>query len=319
MKTSFPQRIFGAAAIASLVAGCSSDGSTIEPTIGVVQQSGARQASRISPDIGKAPLLYVAQFYENEILIYKQVGTNQTPVGTITNGLNFPDGLVVDSNGDLYVANKNASNILVFHRGATTAYKTLDDGGQYPNDVAVDSDGTVLVVNAAGVGAGSVAVYAPGSLTVTSTLTVPPSDDVYSDTIDRNHNLYVSYAESTTHTIKIVKYFRHRGAAHSTGIALTHPSVGGMAFDVTHDLVVADSGAPSINIYELPSPSPVRLAAIGAPGDLSIVNGGKKYWVVDYLANEVYKYTYPGNTLVDTISSGLSSPSGIAVDPAQQP
>jgi hypothetical protein len=81
--------------------------------------------------------------------------------GTITDGLQSPSGLYVDSKGNLWVA--NSVNVLFFPRGATAPTRTLSDPKGFPGDVSVGTDGTVYVANFETPGQGS---YGPGNVSV---------------------------------------------------------------------------------------------------------------------------------------------------------
>ena len=97
-------------------------------------------------------IIYISDFIDNVIDIY--AGPNfagQAPCGKLSgSGLSNPQGMTVKA-GDLYVANTGGFDVLVFHRGATSPFKTYTDpgdgGGQYPVDVTVAADKTVIASN----------------------------------------------------------------------------------------------------------------------------------------------------------------------------
>lgn len=64
-------------------------------------------------------LLYVTDNYPNAINIFPLKGPNQKQIGTITDGVNGPWGLSVDSNKSLYVANQYSGNVTVYAYGTT--------------------------------------------------------------------------------------------------------------------------------------------------------------------------------------------------------
>src|SRR5579864_4611384 len=148
-------------AAAFSITGCSLHGSAApQPGRG----SGAALSGPLvgSPDTGTTPILYVAQYGSNAIQIYDQAGTNQSPIGTLTSSLSGPWGLFVTGTEDLYVANLAGADVVIFHKGATSPYKTLSDPGELPVIAVVDSTGTVYVANNKTTrgGPGSVSVYA---------------------------------------------------------------------------------------------------------------------------------------------------------------
>jgi len=65
-----------------------------------------------------------------------------------TNPLNEPNGLAVGANGNLYVANTGANNIVVFNsKGKQITADTITEGINHPTAVAVDPIGHVWVAN----------------------------------------------------------------------------------------------------------------------------------------------------------------------------
>src|SRR5579872_4287473 len=203
-------RRFHTLAIAALmpavivVGGCSTRSlpasSPFQATSSKVDQVG------LSGDQAKVPArLYVAQGSVG-VLVYKQFGVNQSPIKTITSGLSRPEGLFVNTNGDLYVANLTGENVSVFKRGASVPYKTLNDPNEVAGSPVVDTDGTVYVCNYEGDSGGTlgppgnVAVYSGGATNPTSTLPAPNGDWILWCALDSAHNLYVGYTDNATHS-----------------------------------------------------------------------------------------------------------------------
>ena len=77
----------------------------------------------------------------------------------ITQGLHTPDGLAVDSSGNLYVANLNGGNVTVYHAGRTSPFRTISNGIHSPRALAIGSEGNLYVSN---LYANTVTVYKPG-------------------------------------------------------------------------------------------------------------------------------------------------------------
>jgi outer membrane protein assembly factor BamB len=73
--------------------------------------------------------LYVSNSDGANVAVYPAGATK--PRSTLSQGIVIPNGLAVDTNGDLYVANKSsyqggaASNILVYHAGQTSPFRTI--------------------------------------------------------------------------------------------------------------------------------------------------------------------------------------------------
>ena len=353
MRIPTPLYAFGAAAAIAALAGCSGGASAVNPMQGsqptqtaqhvspmavshvpsvmnpakmmLVHPSGVQPKGWMSKDVATGlSLLYVSQFYTNDIQVYRQTGTGQSPVGTIVNGVINPQGLTVTANGDLYVANTGANNILVFHKGHLNPYRTLSDAGQYPVDVAVDTDGTVYASNIFDTNAiaGSVSVYAPGANTPTHNYKVPNNLKVLFDALNDSSTLYVNYIDLNTGLGAMVKFYPGGNTAYPTAVTTGFP--GGLQFDNTQDLLGLDQVGPTFgggfaSIYELPSPTPSFTFASdnGDPLGVALVRNERHVYVSDAVFGVVHEYTYPGGVETNTISSGLGSsspPFGVAAD-----
>jgi len=154
--------------------------------------------------------------------------------------------MAVDKNGNVYVANQDTHEILVFAKGISTAFKTLSDPNNDPDDVAVASDGTVYVANE--FGPGNIAVYIGGSTTPTRYITDPNFIvGVQSVAVDEHHLLAALYDDSNFQ-IDVDEFVGGRG--HGKKVISTGLTGGSVRFDNAENLVVAlDSGTGEINVY----------------------------------------------------------------------
>ena len=119
----------GASATLAMLAGCSggsspaafspggpggrTDNSVLAPTIARIAHAPVKTPSFMDPGAAGKPLIFVSDAADGVIDIYPQSGKNQKMVGQIT-GLTQPQGITTDKKGDLYVANTNSSNVLVY-------------------------------------------------------------------------------------------------------------------------------------------------------------------------------------------------------------
>jgi hypothetical protein len=180
MRIPTPIQALSAAAALALLAGCSS-GSALAPKpaglAGHVMHTMGHQGSSMANPIGQLALtkhaisnahkvsfnscpatgvlVYVSDASNGVVDIYTgnpNIVNNQTACGQLV-GMAEPQGLTVHG-GNLYVANTigngSSGNVLAFHRGATSPFKTYTDtscSGEYPADVTVSSDGTVIATD----------------------------------------------------------------------------------------------------------------------------------------------------------------------------
>ncbi|HEY1883309.1 MAG TPA: hypothetical protein VGG51_09765 [Candidatus Cybelea sp.] len=313
-----------------LVAGCASGGSpqgaALTPAAGTGPERAARVANRLgapqpshrsggwlSPAAksGK-PLIYVADFTANAIEIYSTSGSNQSPIGEITDGISGPQGCFVDAQGDLFVANASNQTVTMYKRGATT-WKLQYTGFAYPTNVTVSTKGVLFVDDLVG---GKVVEFARGKTRSKRTISVT---DPQGAALDAKRNLYVSYNTGS-----------HGGgpgavneyAPKSTkGTNLDLPIVwsAGDAVDSKADVVVADQGSGSGNaaVYVFPAgatqPSETINQGIEDPFRIALDKKNVHLYVADPEANKLFVYDYASGTLVNTITNGLSSVYGVAV------
>ena len=112
----------------------------------------------------------------------------------ITNQLNGPTGLFVDSSHNLWVANGKAGNVLMFPEGATSPTRTLSDSGGTPIGVTIGPDGTAYVANGndSGGAPGSVWIYPPGRNAPTRSLSDPNMAHFFFVAVDPRNDVFVS-------------------------------------------------------------------------------------------------------------------------------
>jgi hypothetical protein len=218
-------------ALTGVLSACSGSGAPGAPAIGTQPSIGtqSRNGRAIAPAAQSNALMYLA--VGNTISIYDQAGKNQSPIGSLTNGLDGPSGIYVDGNDDLYVANASSGNVVVFHKGDSAPYKTLTGiGPGNNNDVTTDENGTVYAVQGQ---SKTIYVFANGSKSPTSTLTARgEADEVATDS---KGDLFVQ-----SYNRKVEEFVAHH--SHSKTLSFGTYSSGGLAVDANNDLIVCDGG-----------------------------------------------------------------------------
>lgn len=274
-------------------------------------------------------LVYVSSQSSNNgvVDVYSVRGQGQAPIASITNGISSPNGLAVDSVGNLYVANSGNSTVTVYPPGATSPSTTYSDGISAPFGVAVGSDGTVYVANETGNGSsgGTVTEYPAGSTTPSTTISLP-QEYAFTVALDSSNALYVSWFSLSSYTISIYKY-PTEGSSTGSDLDLDLPSGAfpayAIAFDHRGNLVVP---------YEPLTHYPPKYLALFPPGatkpkrkiaygDLfDVVSGlafpkesSTLFYVAGENAHDWLKLTYPKHIPRDVVNVGV--PTGLALSP----
>jgi hypothetical protein len=126
-------------AAGALLTSCGSVAHVLQTPL--VPQSLANTRSAQSGD-----LLYISNYVSEAVKLY--AWPKLTHINTLR-GFTHQDGLCTDANGDVFVANTNANNILEYAHGGTRPIATLADLPKYyPNFCAVDpTTGDLAVTN----------------------------------------------------------------------------------------------------------------------------------------------------------------------------
>jgi DNA-binding beta-propeller fold protein YncE len=326
-RTALLQAAAALSAVAMLAA-CSG-GSSFAP---------AAQPDHVSPLLGHrftnfsscpahGSIIYVSDLANNVIDAYAGKFLGQAPCARIGIGhLNFPSGLTVDTaTHDLYVANMRDFDVLVFHRGQTTAYNTYTDAsGQLPQDVVLTPDGTVIASNAMQYGgpeAGSLSTWIKGSSGGTFVGNFPMTNDTRGGflAVDASGTVYFNDIDSNSNLGALWKVSCPAGVCglQTQQAGVTFQSPGGLAFDRTNDLLAIDPIALKADTFELPHPKPKTFSLFaGSAVGLAINASGNRLFAADPNANNAAEYRYPSGTLVGTVPGNQGGfPVGIAIDP----
>lgn len=313
--------------------GAASLGTPAEDQRALARSLNPTSASRswISADrLRRAPaLLYVAQSApSNSVSIYDQAGSNQQPIGVI-NGFNQPVGLAVDRQHNLYVANTQGADILVFKRGQVTPFRTLTDPtGKAPYSLAVTRDGTVYVTNVPDYSnpVADIVVYNPGSNSPSSTLKDPNIRNPTSIAVDAARDILL-YGINAYRGGEVDELPAGSSTWLITGIQCCRgPNFQAeLKVDAKGNIAFLNGDCTCVTTYQPGSWTRIKSFPV-EPGffDLALNSNGRKAWISrPYSQSQgiVLEYKYRNGILLDTISSGLkpSGPVGIAAEPAVIP
>lgn len=296
-----------------LISGCAGQGASG----GVLPQPqpAHRGGGWLSPAAKTAKhLIYVSDYLSNDVEIYSASGSNQSPIGQITDGIDGPEGSFVDRHGNLFVSNVNNATVTMYPHGSTT-YKVQYTGFAYPTNVTVGRNGVVYVADLVGE---KVVEFPKGSTQPKLTIDISYPQGV---ALDAKNNLYIEYNTGA-----------HGGGpgavdefapGSSQGENLDLPIVWGAgdAVDGDADVVAADQGSGSGNdaVYVFPpgstKPSETITQGMEDPFRLALDKKFKTLYVADPAVNKVLVYDYASGSLINTISNGLKSVDGVALSP----
>ena len=323
-----------AAAACILFAGCSG-GSAVAPKplpLGGASHFGARtHHPYVSFDACPATgqIAYVSDAKNNVTNIYAGRFNGQGPCGQIASAtLNTPEELYVKADvHDLYVANLNGNNVLVFHRGQTEPYNTYTDptipSGKQTEDVAVAKDGTVIASNV-GVGnsphEGSLSTWIGGPNGGTFVGNFPMlTKDFQGGSVTVRQNGVVYFTDTSDNFQgRLGKVSCPLGACGSqTRVFIDLNEPGGMQFDASGDLLAVDEIRSRLSTFELPNPRPsVFPLAGGDPRGMAINKADNHLFITEEINNYAAEYSYPGGIFLGSVPNNPGGdPEGIAIDP----
>jgi hypothetical protein len=281
--------------LAIILAGCSNLSDSAGAVGGVsLQQGDAAKLVRGPGGPGAAryldsrhPWLYVAVNYPFAIEIF-DLGQEGTPlIETITQGLNYPAGIALDSGGTLYVPNQAANDVTVYAPGDTSPSLTLT-GVNAPQGVVVDAQGDVFVCYRGD--GGGIAAYPAGQTTpsqlITSGLMTMPNQLAFGSDgtlyVSDNVNGVLTIAPGTSNVV-------------SLGLESLAPQPSGIAIDqVTQAIFVSSATMLTLQEYKPGKKKPSK--TFWLPNNacfisIGVIRGdGEKVFAPNCGAGEVYVY-----------------------------
>lgn len=154
-----------------------------------------RGHSWMTPAAKSGALLYITDNGANTVVVYSYPALKV--VGTLT-GFDNVQGDCVDANGNVWIDNTQASQLLEYAHGGTSPIATLNDPGQYPVGCSVDpTTGDLAVSNFYSTSGppGSVSIYKNATGTP-ATFTPPNFAVVYYLGYDKHGTLYLDGIDS---------------------------------------------------------------------------------------------------------------------------
>jgi len=307
----------GACAFAAMLVGCASQqpAATNGPT---PQFDGYRAAAPLGTPLPPPPrrprprgwlspeakrpthgLLYVADEYNSEVLIYDAKGKNQSPIGMIDDGVTTPYGLWVDKNRNLYVANQGSyygsgsGTVTVYPSGSTSPSLIYSQDLSRPLYPIVDQYGDLFVSGTNYNGSGAVVEYKAGSTNEYQILQTPGGEADGMD-FDLKGNLYVAY-RGVSGTGSIDEFPPGSTQGTSLGMSLNQPQ--GVVVDNNANILAAETGDTNrVDLFAPGSQTPeleLDLPSSASPTQLTISADEGKLFVTAWNNGDIYATLYP--------------------------
>jgi len=261
-------------------------------------------------------LLYVgATYYTNAIDVFPLTGPNQQQVGSITNGIDAPWGLSIDSNKSLYVANAGNGSVTVYPYGSATPSMTYSILGAALYALA-DSAGHVFLSGWNRHHQGHVIEFNAGRNRVIAHQQLGSETDGMAE--DTQGNLYVAYRASGTYGSSSIAEFGP-GLSNMRLLGMTIDEPQGLLVDHAGNIIVVESVNDRIDVFPPGATTPsvtVTISGIGHLAELAMQNDETTLWVSSE-GGDVYSMAYPITpSTVPTEYEEISAESdGIAVTP----
>ncbi|MGA2759389.1 MAG: hypothetical protein ABSF08_03570 [Candidatus Cybelea sp.] len=268
----------------------------------------------MSPDRKKTKtgLLYVSEPSQSSAGLVDVFSLPKySPDGQITDGIDKPQGLAIDTEGNLYVADLDSNAVTVYRPRGKVPSLTLNVPDS-PLDVAVGSNGYVYV----GDEAGGVDVYRPGAKSPTLRLTNPSLTRVAGVAVTSSNDVYADggSAGSNYYTPAVVEFTTATRAGKNLGLTGLVGRLGGVIV-ADHDLIVSDPDSNEILTYPLGQTSPSSTISVPCPDRPTINKAENKIYVPEACSKDtVGVYDYPSGTLVTNLPIG-STVTGAALKP----
>ena len=237
-----------------------------------------------------------------------QVGAAYVPVTAVTtlvsSGLNGPQGVAVDGQGNLYIAD-TANNVIKQLSAITHRATVIIAGLNSPSAVAVDGNGNLYIADT---GNHAIEEFSPASQQLTalvsglsnpSGVAVDSQGNVYFS--DTSNNVIGEWSAANQQVTTLV----NSGLSNPTGVAV----------DGQGNVYFADSGNNTIREWVASSGQVIGLVSSGLNNPTGVaVDGSGNVYVADTGDNAVKEWNAGSRQVSTWGSTGLSGPMGVAVD-----
>ena len=255
-------------------------------------------------------------------LTVTQAGTNFTaanPIVTlVSSGLNQPNGLAVDSQGNVYIADSGNNAVRKWTASSQQVSPLVSSGLSNPTGVAVDGLGNVYIADRAN---RQVKQWSPGTQQITVLASLANANSV---AVDGNANVYWSAVDPAIQEWSAASPMVNAGEGNQVTTLLTAGLAGpvGIAADGTGNLYIADQNATSVLRWDASTRQLTQLASAGLTQVTGVgLDGSGNVYITDrniHIANgsAIRKWS-PVTQQLSTVpvpSGTLNGPQGVTAD-----
>jgi hypothetical protein len=276
----------------------------------------------MAADAARHRLLYVSNWQSSAVSVFTY--PERRLVGTLT-GFEQPYGECIDSAGDVFITNFNASNIYEFHHGKLKPKAIIDDPGEHPAGCSIDPvTGNLAVNNSYTVSndAGDIALYrrnTSGEWTALANYSDSSFFYMYFCGFDADGNLFVD--GMTGYNGSFALAVLPSGSSTFTNLTLNQSiaAPGGIMWDGQY-MTLADSGVSPSPIYRF-TVNGTNATVVGS----TMLSGSDvvQYWIDGQQvvgpqpkSAKVGIWKYPaGGKAVRIVKEDLDVPSGLTISP----
>ena len=270
---------------------------------------GAPSGFVLHPDVCPRDRVYISDEGTNSIQVFGENRPHPAGCASITAGIQLPDGIFVDRQGTLYVANYGNSSVTEYPRNQTTPSATLTTGVNYPTNTFVGRDGTLYVPETRF--ENTVLEFAKGATSPTRVISITNPRGAATD--DMN-NLYVAYdgTDGNSH----VEMFKPK-ATTGMDLGITVKFAGDIKLTTKNEIVLGDRSKRVVNVYPPGQTVPSRTIHMkhgGDPYHFTLSRDESRLYVAGG-SMHVGIYDFQTGAYIDKFGKGAKIPYGVAIDP----
>lgn len=264
---------------------------------------------------GSGRLVYITNYASNTLSFYSYKTLDE--VGSVTSGLDAPQGVCSDAKGNVFVDNTNAIQVLEFSHGATTPRQTIATTGYYPGDCAISSKKTLAVVaicSYPSCDAGALLIY-PHETGSPTTITCPNIHQYDYGAYDGAGDLFVegySFPSSHFEFCEVPN-----GTDKAIAITLSSPPTNPAPMQWDGKYIAIDTGGDAISRYAISGSSGTLAGTVSLSGAQAYFTMASKKAVIAETSSGFGYWKYPsGGQPYKTQQLTNDEFGGMAISPA---